>query len=358
MKNAKKSSKLTLFFLSFFIIVLLAAMAFGWYWLYLAPQTQGSVREGLYGFLYTTYGLMVFCICLFLVMGLICRYFLKRHASEKKSLRFMAVVVFLLPAILVSAYLFHPYVQDVLSLPTGRLVVLSQISVEQQSNGSYITGINQSGRVCQYVINDSTYDRLEDKKDMYARLQILPYSSIVMQLDTAEHIAQKDIEKLISKTDLEKDYTSMQMQVDDSVYTLGDSVSAMLSDGWVIDQSEKEQQTYATLQPDQQRTMRLENKNGSQVVVTIKNISDTVQESEKAVIVQLDTKYANDGIRIVLPGQIALGWSSQDAVLSLYGQPKETKDEVLKYENDQVSLQLIFDDTGILQESILTMKGI
>lgn len=250
---------------------------------------------------------------------------------------------------------------DLVYLTNPKMVLLSNVTLEKQ-NGQYdLSGTSQDGNMQTYRLNKDTWDALEDQwskeEDAFAQLKILPKTQIVMQISVNDQLAQSSVEKLAMSSRLSDNWQDMELQIDNMVYRIHDPLSSLTERGWKIQQTTYQAKKHQNLDAGKTLTLELENKNGLQMQVTVKNTTDQTQETTQAVITDLVVHRMNQGMHMMLADQLVLGWSSQEAVEESYGKPSKENEEQVVYEQDNKKLILVFSTQGILDEIHMSLPA-
>lgn len=360
MKKANAPSKIKWLWIVLLLLVVLAAAGYGAYYFYFVPENQGQLIEGILGLVYTNYVQILVSLAAIIIMSFVAGMILSNHKEEKKSLRFLTVLICLIPAFLVVFFLLKEPLMDVASIQNPRTVLLSNVVLEKTKGEYDISGTDQDGHIRTYRINEdrwkTLYEKWDEKEDVFAQVKIFPNTQIVHSVKVEEYLSQSAIDKLAMTNRLSDAWQDMQIQIDNQVYTLQEPLSSLTQSGWSIQQTEYEAQKRANLEAGKSLELNLENKNGMQMLVTVTNTTDQTMETNQATITKIVVHRMNSGMHMMLAGKIVLGWSHQDTVKELYGEPTSSKEDQLQYQEENKTLNLTLSDQGVLEEIEMSVK--
>lgn len=245
MKKANAPSKIKWVFIILLILIILAATGYGAYYFYFTPSNQGQLMEGILGLVYTNYVQILISVAALIIMCFIAGAILSHHKEEKRILRFLTVLICLVPAFLVVFFLLKDPLMDIASIQNPRTVLLSNVVLEQKKGQYDVSGTDQNGHLQTYRLNKTSWQKLddtwgEDSEDVFAQVEIFPRTQIVCSIKVEKGLPQSLINKLSMNDRLSDSWQDMQLQIDNQVYVLNDPLSSLTQSGWTIQQSEFE----------------------------------------------------------------------------------------------------------------------
>ena len=187
MKKANAPSKIKWVFIILLILIILAAAGYGAYYFYFTPSNQGQLMEGILGLVYTNYVQILISVAALIIMCFIAGAILSHHKEEKKILRFLTVLICLVPAFLVVFFLLKDPLMDIASIQNPRTVLLSNVVLEQKKGQYDVSGTDQNGHLQTYRLNKTSWQKLddtwgEDSEDVFAQVEIFPRTQIVRSI--------------------------------------------------------------------------------------------------------------------------------------------------------------------------------
>lgn len=360
MKKANAPKKIKCVWIILLLLILLGAFGYGAYYFYFMPSNQGQLLEGILGLVYTNYVQIVISVFSIVIMAFVAGIILSHHKKEKRILRLLTLLVCLLPAGLITFFLLKEPLMDLVYISNPRMVLLSNVVLEKQ-NGQYdLSGTDQNGNIQTYRMNENTWNSLEqeweDQKDIFAQVNILPKTQIVMDIHVDDHLSQSSIQKLVMENRLSDNWEDMQIQIDNMVYQLNEPLSSLTESGWTIQQSKYQAKKRENIDAGKTLELELENKNGLQMRVKVKNTTDQTIETSKASLVEITVHRMNQGMHMMLAKQIVLGWSQQSSIEKAYGEPKKEDKNQITYVSENKTLNLIVSKKNILDEIHMSIK--
>ncbi|WP_296241186.1 hypothetical protein [uncultured Faecalicoccus sp.] len=345
MKKNKKRNTGSWILMILIVLIVLAFLGFFFYRFYMDPVYRMNSFEGAEGWLHSMYGELTVTVLVFLVLMLIGFRILLHHKGEKKSIRFLGTLVFLIPSLVLGFFLLKEPLSDIPYLSNPKTVLLRQVKIEDQS----LEGIDQDGIPKLYSLNKNHYESLKDqKKKTFAVVQVLPNTQVVCSVELEKTFNEKQIQSMLINS-LKKDDTKWQLQVDEQVLTLGTSLSDAVASDWQIKLTEREEREYESLDPKDTASIQLVNQKGTSIEVQIQNKQDQAISLEEGTITSIYGSDLDSGMQIQLPEKIVVGWSNEEAVINAYGEPSASDDETITYQSDAGTMKLTFTKQGVLE---------
>ena len=123
------------------ILIILAAAGYEAYYFYFTPSNQGQLMEGILGLVYVNYVQILISVAALIIMCFIAGAILSHHKEEKKLLRFLTVLICLVPAFLVVFFLLKDPLMDIASIQNPRTVLVIQLWFWNRKKGSMMYSV-------------------------------------------------------------------------------------------------------------------------------------------------------------------------------------------------------------------------
>lgn len=350
MKKNKKRNIGSWILMILVVLIVLAFLGFFFYRFYMDPVYRMNSFEGVEGWLHSMYGEFLVTILVFLILMLIGFRILQHHKGEKKSIRFLGTLVFLIPSLILGFFLLKEPLSDLPYLSSPQTVLLREIKLEDQS----LEGIDQDGNLRLYSLNKTNYESLKDQKKNFSVVQVLPNTQVVCAVELENTLSENQIQSMLIEN-LDKDDTKLQLLVDGQSLTLGTSLSEAVASDWQIKLTEREEREYESLEPQDVASIQLTDQRGTSIEVQIKNNQQQAIALDQGTITSIYSSDLGSGMQIQLPEKIVVGWSDEEAVINAYGEPSSSDELTKTYQNESGTMELTFTEQGILESVRLSV---
>ena len=269
----------------------------------------------------------------------------KGRSIVRTALMALGVAVCLLLVI----WLLQAPIRDIpyLMAPEGAYVrqLSYDVSTGEDTDHYYVEGISAEGKEVRFQVNRSTYrqgkELLEKNPGVIMKIDYLPHTDVVMELDYKENLDRAAYQDRISP-ELSDNPESFQIQIGQDVFTVPVAVSRLREKGWnFVSQEEANTMVASIFAPWESRfedhpLIHLVNDSGQTITVFVRNTADhevPAQDCMADVISLSNDNLEYEGIDVFLPGELILSWSGKEQMTEQYGRPDEIN-ELGDYETE------------------------
>lgn len=260
----------------------------------------------------------------------------KGASAVRTALMALGVAVCLLLVI----WLLQAPIRDIPYLMAPEDTYVRQLSYDvssgESSDSYYVEGVNIEGKEVSFSVNRSTYRKgkelLEENPGVIMKIDYLPHTDVVMELDYKENLDRSVYQDSISP-ELSDNPESFQIQIGQDVITVPVAVSSLREKGWdFVSQEEANTMVASVFAPGESRfedhpLIHLINERGQSITVFVRNTTEhdaPVQDCMADVISLSNDNLEYEGIDVFLPGELILSWSGREKMAEQYGEPDET----------------------------------
>ena len=322
MKKNKKRNIGSWILMILVVLIVLAFLGFFFYRFYMDPVYRMNSFEGVEGWLHSMYGEFLVTILVFLILMLIGFRILQHHKGEKRSIRFLGTLVFLIPSLILGFFLLKEPLSDFPYLSNPQTILLREIKLEDQT----LEGIDQDGNLRLYSLNKTNYESLKDQKKNFSVVQVLPNTQVVCAVELENTLSENQIQSMLIEN-LNKDDTKLQLL----------------------------EREYESLEPQDVASIQLTDQRGTSIEVQIKNNQQQAIALDQGTITSIYSSDLGSGMQIQLPEKIVVGWSDEEAVINAYGEPSSSDELTKTYQNESGTMELTFTEQGILESVRLSV---
>lgn len=260
----------------------------------------------------------------------------KGRSIVRTALMALGVAVCLLLVI----WLLQAPIRDIPYLMAPEDTYVRQLSYDvssgESSDSYYVEGVNIEGKEVSFSVNRFTYRKgkelLEENPGVIMKIDYLPHTDVVMELDYKENLDRSVYQDRISP-ELSDNPESFQIQIGQDVITVPVAVSSLREKGWdFVSQEEANTMVASVFAPGESRfedhpLIHLINERGQSITVFVRNTTEhdaPVQDCMADVISLSNDNLEYEGIDVFLPGGLILSWSGREKMAEQYGEPDET----------------------------------
>lgn len=306
-------------------------------------------------------------IALFFTLYCVVPLFRKKGISRK---RVIGAVLGCAVCVGAAVLLLAPVLEDFSYLEDSSTAYLYRLDFDSDSIGDsptryYLSGVGIDGESYRFQVSRKKYQegREENQEmdyDLQAKVTYLPHSKTVMSVEYGTELEAQARELFPASSELPNGWESFALEINQVVYTLPAPLSDFLENGWSIAEEDAGIQLEGADEPYEEyrsAAITLVSQQGQSLDVTVYNTTEEPLDVSQGTVGFLYAIYGNydfSGEQLRLPGGLMLGWSTEQDVLDLYGEPHEVINDhcfVYQEEGNLTSYwRLSFTDTGYLED--------
>ena len=290
-----------------------------------------------------------------------------QHKNSLKGILGRIVGAFV--CLVLAVFLIRPVILDIPYFDHPVITYLTRLTFDDDHTGDgaarfYLRGTGIDGQTHSFSLNEEVYRKGRELKtenfELRAKVVYLPHTDIVISLQYLTELDEQAEELFPPSDDLENDWESFAIQINDRVYQLPTPLSVFLEDGWRIAEEDVHHQLAGAAEPYERydsQEIELVNDQGQSLDITVYNTTEKTMDIAQGTVGSLYVIYGNyefAGTELRVPGGLMLGWATREDILQQYGVPDDSFEELsITYQADgfgSAYWHFYFDESGYLHK--------